>query len=188
MAQLRIISLINDGLSTIDASTQLRDIQSEFHLSPASEALCIEEDEIFDIGKLVDSIRNLNGNMVVCLRLSTVRALAPNFSQLIELIAELKTNGIDFVSIHEEIDSRQSLGVFLHTILDAWKKFKREQLRENPKLSHMKAKLKGTSLGRPKKTNDELIMKLRASGLTLTDIAKETGVSVGAVHQALKRN
>ncbi len=48
------------------------------------------------------------------------------------------------------------------------------------------AKAKGTRLGRPKVRDDAKIRFFRDKGLSIRGIAKELGISAGAVQKALK--
>jgi len=65
--------------------------------------------------------------------------------------------------------------------------FEREIICERVVAGIQRAKAKGKRLGRPPVDVDpETVVGLRATGLSLRDIAKEVGVSAGTVHKLLR--
>ena len=101
-------------------------------------------------------------------------------------LEEFKTLGINFISYSEAIDTSTPMGFAVFNFISVMAQLERDIIRERVLCGLENAKRKGKKLGRPKKRSDHLIINLRKQGLSYRAIAKQLGVSLGSVQQALK--
>jgi DNA invertase Pin-like site-specific DNA recombinase len=113
---------------------------------------------------------------------------ARSLRQLVNALEEFRSLGIEFISIHEGVDTSTPNGRLVFGIFASIAEFERELIRDRVKSGIAAARSKGKTLGRPRVNVDAArIASLRASGLSWPKIAAELGVSVGTVHQAARR-
>ena len=107
---------------------------------------------------------------------------------LINALEEFKNLGIDFVSYQENIDTSSPLGGAIFTIISAVAQLERDIIAERVKAGLRNDVEAGKQLGRPKgsRANVPKIHRLRHQGLSLREIADQTGVSKSTVSRLLK--
>jgi putative DNA-invertase from lambdoid prophage Rac len=94
--------------------------------------------------------------------------------------------GIDFVSLHEGVDTSTPNGRLVSGIFASIAEFERELIRDRVRSGLAAAKAKGKQLGRPRvPLNIAEIARLRAEGLSLALISRQTGLGKGTVQRAL---
>jgi DNA invertase Pin-like site-specific DNA recombinase len=183
----KVLLLIDDGPSLVNGETQERMIRRALTSTRATMVpVFIEFDAITDADALLRLAADNQANLVATFRLLSIRSLASNFVELCEFISDLKRSDVDFVSIEEGINTEAAFGKVLEKLVLGWRLSREKYRHENPKVSQMKARLKGTALGRPKRRDDEEIGILRGQGMSIRSIAAKTGVSTAAVQRALK--
>ncbi len=111
-----------------------------------------------------------------------------SLKDLLTTIHELRDNGIDFVSIKDNIDLTTSSGRLMLHLLGAIAQFERELIHSRVMAGLQNARKKGIKLGRPQVIPIEDVLILRKAGLSLGQIAKKLRVSKSAVHKTLKNN
>jgi len=95
--------------------------------------------------------------------------------------------GIEFISLHEGVDTSTPNGRLVFGIFASIAEFERELIRDRVKSGIASARSKGKRLGRPRVSVGAVrIAFLRASGASWPTIARELGVSVGTVYQAAR--
>ena len=110
---------------------------------------------------------------------------ARSLRQLVNALEEFRSLGIEFISLHEGVDTSTPNGRLVFGIFASIAEFERELIRDRVKSGIAAAKSRGKRLGRPRVSVDAArIAGLRASGLSWPKIAAELGVSVGTVYQA----
>lgn len=108
--------------------------------------------------------------------------------QLVNALDEFNVLGVQFVSLHESIDTTTPMGKFAFAIFAAIAEFERAIIRERVKSGVAHARLKGIRLGRPRVAVDiEKLALLRAEGISTRGIAGRLGISHASVVRALKR-
>lgn len=113
---------------------------------------------------------------------------ARSLKDLVFMLQELSELGVDFVSVKDSIDMSTAAGRLMTHLLGAFAEFEASLIRERVRAGIKNAQTKGRRLGRPRLRNDERITKLRSEGRSIREIAKETGVSAGAVQRSLREN
>ena len=108
-------------------------------------------------------------------------------------IQELQALGIRFIAISQGLDTDQSnpTSQLLMHILAAVAQFERELIHERVSAGMRAAKTHGTktgnAIGRPRRVFDRAeVVRLRAAGLTIGNIACQMSIGVGTVVRVLK--
>jgi putative DNA-invertase from lambdoid prophage Rac len=113
---------------------------------------------------------------------------ARSLRQLVSALAEFDALGIQFVSLHEGVDTSTPNGRLVFGIFASIAEFERELIRQRVRSGLAAARARGKRLGRPRvKVNAAQITALRAQGRSWPAIARELGLSVGTVYQAARR-
>jgi DNA invertase Pin-like site-specific DNA recombinase len=108
---------------------------------------------------------------------------ARSTKQLIDALEEFRHLGVDFISITEQIDTGSPMGKAMFTVISAIAEFERSLISERVRSGIAKARAQGKQHGRPK-TSPEIIKeikRLRKQGKSLTQTAKQLGVSYQTV-------
>lgn len=114
---------------------------------------------------------------------------ARSVRQLVNSLEEFRSLGIDFVSLHEGVDTSTPNGRLVFGIFASIAEFERELIRDRVRSGLAAARARGKQLGRPRVTVDDLrIAKLRADGRGWKSIAAELGVGVGTILRAAKQS
>jgi len=120
--------------------------------------------------------------------------------ELLEALQEFQALGVDFVSLHENIDTTTPAGKLMFGMIAAFAEFERAIIRERviSGLADRQARLKEngsfltrkgkvcTRLGRPRRMPDaEAIKALRRAGRTWRHIAEQYGISMATAKRAV---
>jgi DNA invertase Pin-like site-specific DNA recombinase len=111
---------------------------------------------------------------------------ARSLRQLVNALEEFRSLGIEFISLHEGVDTSTPNGRLVFGIFASIAEFERELIRDRVKSGIAAARSKGKRLGRPRIGMDAArIASLRASGLSWRGIAQQTGLSERSVRRAV---
>ena len=107
---------------------------------------------------------------------------ARSLRQLVNALEEFRSLGIEFISLHEGVDTSTPNGRLVFGIFASIAEFEREIIRDRAKSGIAAARSKGKKLGRPRVIVDAAeVARLRAQGLGWKVIAKRLGHGVGTV-------
>ena len=110
---------------------------------------------------------------------------ARSLRQLVNALEEFRSLGIEFISLHEGVDTSTPNGRLVFGIFASIAEFERELIRDRVKSGIAAARSKGKRLGRPTVSVDATrIAALRDSGATWRTITRELGLSAGTVKRA----
>jgi DNA invertase Pin-like site-specific DNA recombinase len=116
---------------------------------------------------------------------------ARSIEQLVSALAEFRSLKIDFVSHQESLDTSTPMGKAMFTIIGAMAELERSVIRERVQAGLDYARKNGTktgrAIGRPRRIFDrDKVIRLREAGLSIPQVAREMGLSVGTVARVLK--
>jgi len=110
---------------------------------------------------------------------------------LLQLLADLRERGVDFMAITQGIDTTTAMGRMLYGQLAVFAEFEREQISDRTKAGMEAAKRRGKHIGRPAALTDEQVREAvrqhEDEGRTIRSLADELGVSVQTLTRAMKR-
>jgi DNA invertase Pin-like site-specific DNA recombinase len=110
---------------------------------------------------------------------------ARSLRQLVNALEEFRALGIDFVSLHEGVDTSTPNGRLVFGIFATIAEFERELIRDRVRSGQAAAKAKGKVLGRPKVLVDlTKIARLREAGDSWSTVGKKMGLGEGTVRRA----
>ena len=113
---------------------------------------------------------------------------ARSLRQLVNALEEFRSLGIEFISLHEGVDTSTPNGRLVFGIFASIAEFERELIRDRVKSGIAAARSKGKRLGRPRVNVDGArIASLRASGASWRTITRQLGLSAGTAKRAYYR-
>jgi DNA invertase Pin-like site-specific DNA recombinase len=111
---------------------------------------------------------------------------ARSLRQLVNALEEFRSLGIDFISLHEGVDTSTPNGRLVFGIFASIAEFERELIRDRVRSGLASARAKGKRLGRPRVIVPvSRIVFLRGQGRSWAQIKTETGISKGTAQRAL---
>ena len=111
---------------------------------------------------------------------------ARSLRQLVNALEEFRTLGVQFISLHEGVDTSTPNGRLIFGIFASIAEFERELIRDRVRSGLAAAKARGRRLGRPRVAVDAArIVSLRAQGRSWREITAETGFSKGSAQRAV---
>jgi len=104
-----------------------------------------------DLGKMMARVRRGGVDAVAVWRFDR---FARSVSHLLSALEEFKTNGVDFISLTESVDSSTAMGKMVFVMVAAIAEFERDLIQERVKAGVHRARAAGKHCGRPKKHID----------------------------------
>jgi DNA invertase Pin-like site-specific DNA recombinase len=137
-----------------------------------------------NLDQLISDARSGSCDVIMVGALSDV---ACSVKQCLSVLDQLNQLGIGFVSCRPDIDTTGELRQGMTALISALCQLQRTLVGEAVKAGMRRSRLEGVRLGRaPLNVNRVEIVKDRAVGLSLTDVAKKHGVSRGLVCRIVK--
>jgi len=140
-----------------------------------------------ELTKLLSKLRR--GDTVYVVRLDR---LGRRMTKLIELINDFKDDGVEFVSLENNIDTATPLGMVLFSMCAAFSEMERELIRERVKAGLDAAHKKGRRGGRPKSMTApklETLLSLKRSGeFSVTQICNMVGITRSVYYRTINQN
>jgi DNA invertase Pin-like site-specific DNA recombinase len=136
-----------------------------------------------ELNRLMADAHRRHIDVVLCWK---VDRFGRSLKHLVNSLADLDSYGIAFVSLRDNLDLSTPSGRLMFQIIGAMAEFERSLIQERVRAGLRNAKLKGKTLGRPKRiVNRDEMMRLRAMGASYRQIATEVGASPGTVRTRL---
>jgi DNA invertase Pin-like site-specific DNA recombinase len=111
---------------------------------------------------------------------------ARSLRQLVNALEEFRALGIEFVSLHEGVDTSTPNGRLVFGIFATIAEFERELIRSRVRSGLASARANGKKLGRPRTAvNPEQVAAMRAEGDSWRVISQQLGIGVGTACRAL---
>jgi DNA invertase Pin-like site-specific DNA recombinase len=136
-----------------------------------------------ELNRLMDDIRKRKLDGVLVWRFDR---FARSTKHLLTALDEFRSAGIQFISYQENMDTGSPLGQALFTIVAAVAQLERDLIRERVTAGIRNARAAGKQLGRPIRIVDrDEILRLRATGTSVREIAAKLGIGYGTVRKRL---
>ena len=115
--------------------------------------------------------------------------LARSVRHFLEVLDELNHLKIEFISFRENIDTGGPLGRAVVVIIGAVAELERNLIVERVRAGMRRARLDGQRIGRPRVEVDrEAVLRDRARGFSLAELAKTYGVSRASIARVLQQS
>jgi len=112
---------------------------------------------------------------------------ARSLRQLVNALEEFRALGIDFISLHEGVDTSTPNGRLVFGIFASIAEFERELIRGRVISGLAAAVARGVRLGRPKRPVDAArIAALRSAGASWREVSAQMGIGVGTAVRAFQ--
>jgi len=113
-----------------------------------------------------------SGDTIVVWRLDR---LGRSLSHLVQLIADLRSNGIHLASLNEAIDTGTPTGMFVFHMIAALAEFERALISERTRAGMAAARVRGVKLGRPRGSGAP-VKVIVETGIECQSSARFTGI------------
>jgi DNA invertase Pin-like site-specific DNA recombinase len=134
-----------------------------------------------ELDRLLADCRRRRADAVVVYRYDR---FARSLRQLVNALCDFDALGIQFVSLHEGVDTSTPNGRLVFGIFASIAEFERELIRERVRSGMAAARARGARIGRPPKSVDaDKVAELRAQGASWRAVACALGVGVGTVRR-----
>jgi len=138
------------------------------------------------LDRLLASCRKRSVDAVVVYRYDR---FARSLRQLVNALEDFRALGIEFVSLHEGVDTSTPNGRLVFGIFASIAEFERELIRDRVRSGLASAKARGKQLGRPRMIVDAArIAVMRHAGASWAKIGKVLGVGEGTVRRAFQKS
>lgn len=177
------------GYARVSKNEQNLDIQ----LQKLQQAGCDEifqekvsgsKDDRSQLNSLLNKLRA--GDIVYVVRLDR---LGRRMSKLVELINNFKSRDIEFVSLENNIDTTNPMGMLLFTMCAAFAEMERILITERVKAGLIAAHKKGRRGGRPKSLTPEKLKKLKflikSNDFSVTEMCAMTEITRSVYYRAI---
>lgn len=132
---------------------------------------------------LMSLVRSRQIDAVVVVKLDR---LFRSLKHLVLTLEELQGLGITFVATKDNVDYSTPTGRLFVQILGSLAEFEKALFRERTIMGLEHARASGKRLGRPRKRDDQAILRLRKEGLSYSAIQLKLGISRGAIYRATR--
>ena len=137
--------------------------------------------------KMLDALRP--GDTLVT---DSFSRLSRSTKDLLELVERLNAQGVNLVSIKEQLDTTTATGKMMLTMLSALSQFERDLIAERTADGLKAARARGRMGGRPKagseKVKAQAIAMYKANALTNGEIAEKCGVSIATLNRWIREH
>ena len=177
------------GYARVSKNEQCLEVQIQKLKAAGCDEIFMEKasgakDDRKELNRMSDKLRK--GDIVCVVRLDR---LGRRMMKLVELINGFKDNGIEFVSLDNNIDTTTPLGMLLFNMCAAFSEMERELIRERVKAGLDIAYQKGRRGGRPKSVTPESLVTIRSlkkSGeFSVEKICSMAGVTRSVYYRAI---
>ena len=142
------------------------------------------KDDRSQLNSLLNKLRA--GDIVYVVRLDR---LGRRMSKLVELINNFKSRDIEFVSLENNIDTTNPMGMLLFTMCAAFAEMERILITERVKAGLIAAHKKGRRGGRPKSLTPEKLKKLKflikSNDFSVTEMCAMTEITRSVYYRAI---
>jgi DNA invertase Pin-like site-specific DNA recombinase len=114
---------------------------------------------------------------------------ARSLRQLVNALCEFDALGIQFISLHEGVDTSTPNGRLVFGIFASIAEFEKELIRDRVRSGLANARAKGKVFGRPRRAVDLIrVAQLRQNGRSFREIGREMGLDPTLICRAFNRS
>ena len=115
----------------------------------------------------------------------SVDRLGRSLTDLLSILQELHSGGVDLYLHRQALDTRTPAGKAMFQMMGVFAEFERSMIQERVKAGMARAKAQGATFGRPGigREKEKAIKELLKEGVGLISIAKRVGCGVSAVQR-----
>jgi DNA invertase Pin-like site-specific DNA recombinase len=136
-----------------------------------------------ELNRLMADAHGRQFGVVLCWKIDR---FGRSLKHLVNVLADLDSYGIAFVSFRDNLDLSTPSGRLMFQIIGAMAEFERSLIQERVRAGLRNAKLKGKTLGRPRRVvSGDQMARLREQGASFREIANAVGASPGTVRTRL---
>jgi DNA invertase Pin-like site-specific DNA recombinase len=136
-----------------------------------------------ELNRLMADAQRRDFDSVLCWKIDR---FGRSLRHLVNALADLDAYGVAFVSLRDNLDLSTPSGRLMFQIIGAMAEFERSLIQERVRAGLRNAKLKGKTLGRPRRTvSADEMARLREQGASFREIARTVGASAGTVRTRL---
>lgn len=178
------------GYARVSTEDQLQDAQLDALNSAGCERVYRESysgqsKNRPELERMIDALRE--GDIVVVQRLDR---LGRSLKDLIELLDGFKQQGVQFISLNENIDTTTAVGELAFHMIGSIAQFERRLISERTKAGLDAARARGRKGGRKPKLTETDIKRAKAMlsdpEMTKSEVAEHFGVSRPTLNKALE--
>ena len=113
--------------------------------------------------------------------------VARSVRHFLQVIDELESLGVVFISRREQVDTSGMMGRLFLTLIGSIAELESDLIRERVRAGMRRAKLEGRQIGRSRlDVNREQVVQDRRNGMSLTVVAKRHSISRASVCRLMK--
>lgn len=189
--QIAIYARVSTGEQTPDNQLQeLRAVAARMHWHIAAEYIdhglsgAMGRDRRPAYDRLYDAIVRREIDLVMAW---SVDRLGRSLQQLVALLSDLQTKGVDLYLHQQGIDTTIAAGKAMFQMCGVFAEFERAMIRERVRAGLQRARSQGKTLGRPRTLAvvEERIRAARRQGKGIKKIAAELGIGVSTVQRVV---
>jgi len=136
-----------------------------------------------ELNRLMADVHKRHFDVVLCWK---VDRFGRSLKHLVNALADLDSYGVAFISLRDNLDLSTPSGRLMFQIIGAMAEFERSLIQERVRAGLRNAKLKGKTLGRPRRVvSGDQMARLREQGASFREIAEAVGASPGTVRTRL---
>jgi DNA invertase Pin-like site-specific DNA recombinase len=110
-----------------------------------------------------------------------------SLKHLVNALADLDSYGVAFISLRDNLDLTTPTGRLMFQVVGAMAEFERALIQERVRCGLKNARANGKTLGRPRRVVDrDCILRMKADGTSLREIATKLGVGYGTIRTRLQ--
>ena len=123
------------------------------------------------------------------LAITRLDRLGRSLKELLETVESLKTQGVELISLEENIDTTSAAGELVFHVFGAIAHFERRLISERTKDGLQAAKLRGSKPGRPPLDPDTVsaLQNLVGAGMTAGQAAKQLNIGRSTAYKIVKK-
>lgn len=142
------------------------------------------KDERNQLNRAIETLRK--GDKFIVYKLDR---LARSTLKLLKVAEQLEQQGVELISIHDNIDTTTPMGKAMFRMLSVLAELERDMIRDRTKSGLEAARARGKKGGRPKKNSkkvEQTVKMYHTKQFTIAEITEVTGVSSSTLYRTIK--